>query len=174
MGYASSWNVCELATHAATLPSPPLFFPCFRDCLPLDAKRKPTTGSAQERSRCNSRPMTASSPGRRKKRRDAPAEGLTRWYELPRDLTGSLSVRVPPRRLGIRYIHARRLIKYSFAANGTTRSLFRALVHSLSTPFLRRDCLSFLPSSLPFSLPLPLSHMPSFSRHTLEPLYSRA
>lgn len=58
-------------------------------------------------------------------------KGLTRWYELPRDLAGLLSARVPSRRLEIRYIHARRLIKYSFAASGTTRSVF----HSPSFPF---------------------------------------
>lgn len=104
------------------------------------------------------------------RQRGAPAEGLTRWYELPQDLTaGPLGVRVPPRRLGIRYIHARRLIKYSFAASGTTRSVGRFFARSsvLFQPLsCRASILPFLPSSLPFSLLLPriLEHLSRYFR----------
>lgn len=50
---------------------------------------------------------------------------------------------LPSWRLEIRYIHARRLIKYSFAASATTRTRFFALLYSLSAPCLPRNC--FLP-----------------------------
>lgn len=71
----------ELATHIDKPrhrpPPPTTFLSHPRDCLPLDAERKSTTGSAQESSRCNSWPMTAS-PARRARNATPHGEGLTR------------------------------------------------------------------------------------------------
>lgn len=181
--YTSNWNASGLATHignphvvAPTLLSHP------RDCLPLGAERKSTTGSAQESSRCNSKPMTAS-PGRR-----ARNAGGGEVQDSLGFTGGALKgAHVPSRRLEIMYIHARRLIKYSFAPSAARRvgqffsspsqlSLSHThthLVRSLSTPFLHGQFSLSLPSTF-LSHSLSLSRATSSSCHTLRPLYSRA